>query len=353
MEGQKISFDNHKLMYHPDRVAEWLKTGDCYPLHVEVGLTNICNHECIFCALDWVVGKDKNIIDTEVMLNNLEDMANHGVKSIVFAGDGEPLLHKDFSKIVEAGKSYNLDLAITTNGVLFNEEIAERCLPHLSWIRVSVNGCTKETYSKIHRTNERDFDKVISNIKNAADLVHKNNYSTLIGVQTLLLPENKDEIVGLAKLVKEIGADNIQIKPYSQHPYSENKIEIDYAEINLSDKLEALNNDKFQVVYRKNAIQRLKDRSAYNNCYGLSFLALISAKGDIMTCNLFYNNPEFIYGNLYKNSFSEIWQSERRKDIIKKINENGTHNCREVCRLDGVNRYLHNLKNPEAYKNFV
>ena len=42
--------------------------------------------------------------------------------------------------------------------------------------------------------NERDFDKVISNIKNAADLVHKNNYSTLIGVQTLLLPENKDEI---------------------------------------------------------------------------------------------------------------------------------------------------------------
>ena len=353
MEGKKIDADNHKLIYHPDRVDEWLKTGDCYPIHVEVGLTNMCNHKCIFCALDWVVGKDKTKIDTGVMLNTLEDMANQGVKSVVFAGDGEPLLHKDIPKFVENGKAYSLDLATTTNGVLLNGEVAERCLPYLSWLRVSINAATKETYSKIHKTNEKDFYKVISNLKNAVDLVHKHSYPVTIGVQTLLLPENINEIESLAKLIKEIGADNIQIKPYSQHPYSENKISIDYATVNLADKLEVLNSNKFQVAYRENTIQRLKDKSAYNNCYGLPFFALISAKGDVIPCNLFYNNPEFIYGNLYKDSFPKIWKSERRQKIIEKINESGTYECREGCRLDVVNRYLHNLKNPHAHVNFI
>ena len=58
----KIDIDSHKLMYHPERVAEWKEKGDCYPIYVEIGLTNVCNHKCIFCGLDWARGK--NILDT-------------------------------------------------------------------------------------------------------------------------------------------------------------------------------------------------------------------------------------------------------------------------------------------------
>ena len=29
--------DGHKVHLHPKRVAEWLETGDCYPLDVEIG----------------------------------------------------------------------------------------------------------------------------------------------------------------------------------------------------------------------------------------------------------------------------------------------------------------------------
>ena len=89
-----MNVDNHKLMYHPERVAEWKEKGDCYPVYVEIGPTNACNHNCVFCALDWV-GSDKTFIDKDVMSSTLEDMAKNGVKSIMFAGEGEPLLHKN------------------------------------------------------------------------------------------------------------------------------------------------------------------------------------------------------------------------------------------------------------------
>ena len=76
-----MEVDNHKLMYHPERVAEWCEKGDCFPIYAEIGLTNRCNHRCIFCALDWL--EHSGIyIDREVMSRNLEDMGNHGLRSV-------------------------------------------------------------------------------------------------------------------------------------------------------------------------------------------------------------------------------------------------------------------------------
>ena len=46
--AQQPEVDNHKLMYHPERVTEWRERKDCYPIYVEIGPTNACNHRCIF-----------------------------------------------------------------------------------------------------------------------------------------------------------------------------------------------------------------------------------------------------------------------------------------------------------------
>ena len=46
--------DSHKLYLHPKRVSEWLEKGKCFPLQVEIGPTNKCNHRCKFCSLDWI-----------------------------------------------------------------------------------------------------------------------------------------------------------------------------------------------------------------------------------------------------------------------------------------------------------
>ena len=91
-------------------------------------------------------------------------MGKGGVKSAMYAGEGEPLLHRDMAKIVNHAKSVGIDNSFTTNGVHLRQEFLEECGKNISWIKVSFNAGTRETYAKVHRTKENDFDKVIEEL---------------------------------------------------------------------------------------------------------------------------------------------------------------------------------------------
>ena len=45
-----------------------------------------------------------------------------GLKSIVYAGEGEPLLHKEAFDIINYTKALGIDAAVSTNGVLLTAE---------------------------------------------------------------------------------------------------------------------------------------------------------------------------------------------------------------------------------------
>jgi len=352
-ETSKTLIDNHKLIYHPERVKEWKEREDCYPLYVEVGLTNVCNHKCLFCALDFLENGTE-FIDKEIMLRTLNEMSKKGVKSIMFAGEGESILHKDVGLFCQEAKRLGLDISITTNGVPLTKEKMEQCLPNLSWIRFSVDSGSPENYALVHGTNSEDFYKVIENIKQCVEFKKENNLDVTIGVQFLMIPQNKGEAVKLAKMLKEIGVDNFQIKPYSKHPSSMNDLIIDSEEYNCIEKeLNQFSSDKFKILFRGATAERIEEGLAYPECYGLPFFALIDAKGNVIPCNLFYGKSEFTYGNIYQNNFYEIWEGEKRKEVLSKLKICGVENCRHGCRLEVINRYLHRIKNPLGHDNFV
>ena len=350
-----IDIDHHKLMYHPERIAEWMKNGDCYPIYIEIGPTNSCNHKCSFCALDFIVGSGKiEFINSALMLKTLKEMGEKGVKSIMFAGEGEPLLHKDIGLFVKTSKQYRIDVSITTNGIALTKEKIEQCIPHLSWIRFSVDSGSPENYSAVHGTKSRDFEILKKNIEGAVKFRDENNLGVTIGAQFLAISQNIGEAPKLAEMLKEIGADNLQIKPYSHHPSSSNDFSTDSKYLdNLEKQLMKFSSDKFKVLFRKATMERIHCGITYNECYGSPFFALVDARGNVINCNLFYNNDEFTYGNLYKNSFEEIWQSEKRKEVLEKMRKKGVKECRVGCRIDPVNRYLDRLKNPHDHDNFI
>ena len=349
----KIETENHKLIYHPERVSEWLSTGDCYPIYVEIGPTNRCNHHCIFCALDWIEKEYKDI-DPVVMNRAFGEMSACGVKSVMFAGEGEPFLHPDICDFVINAKKAGLDVAMATNGVLFTEEKIRKCLPHLSWLRYSLDAGTADTHYKIHRGGKNDFDKIIGNIRKVVEIKKQNQYPVVIGVQLLIISENFDEIIPFIQLMKEIGVDNVQLKPYSQHPLSKNRYAVDVTRMDhLAEKLQEYNDDSFQVIFRQKSAHRVVEEKPYPECYGLPFYALIEADGNIIPCNLYHTRTEFAYGNLYNESFSEIWQSKKRHEVITKIKESGIETCRKGCRLDPANRYLSALKHLHPHVNFI
>jgi hypothetical protein len=59
-------------------------------------------------------------------------------------------------------------------------------------------------------------------------------------------------------------------------------------------------------------------------------------------------------GNIYKNTFKQIWESEKHKKLLRFANEKlDSGKCRVNCRMDEVNRYLWELKHPPAHVNFI
>lgn len=346
--------DSHKLGYHPERVAEWMRYKKCMPLHAEIGLTNACNHRCEFCTLDWIThGKD--FLDFETLESVLYDMEKIGIKSIYYAGEGEPTLHRHFSDIIRITKQYGMSVAVSTNGTRCTSEIAERTLHDLSWIRFSLDTINEFVYEKLHGVSCGTLKKVLENIESCVEIKKTLNLKVDIGVQVISTKETLSNLISLVLYMRNIGVDNVQIKPCHSHPQSSYKADplvISYE--SLRKDLISTETEKFKVIFRTRSMERLLESRTYKDCHGFNFYTLINAKGDVVPCNIFYDKKDFIYGNIYDNRFEEIWTRKRRCDINKKITESNFSMCGDYrCRQDVMNRYLERVQNPELNDEFI
>lgn len=353
----KYRIDSHKLMYHPERIDDWLRGKQIYPIYMEISPAGSCNHRCIYCALDFMEYLPR-FLDTAMLKRRLAEMGKLGVKSIMYAGEGEPFLHKDMADIIKCTKNSGIDAAVTTNGALFNQRLADTTLPYLSWIKVSINAARADTYAKIHRASPEDFSKVIKNMAYAAKIRRNNNYPCALGMQIILLPDNYKEVASLARKARGIGMDYLVVKPYSQHPLSKTKIfkDIKYSRyLDLSERLEKINNKHFNVVFRMNTMKKWDEpKRSYKHCLALPFWAYIDAAGNVWACSMYLKNNNFCLGNIYKTKFKDIWESAKHKKLISwAANKLNTDKCRVNCRMDEANRYLWELTHPSAHVNFI
>ncbi len=352
--SDSIRMDSHKLLFHPRRVAEWLEGRLIYPIEMEVGLSGACNHRCIFCAVDYMEYKPR-LLKAEVLVPNLRIMGQKGVKSIIYAGEGEPLVNPEAPEIINQTKSSGIDAAMSTNGVLFTREKAEYCMKSLSWIRFSIAGATDATYEKIHQCRQGDLQKVYQNMQDAVAVKRADNLKTTLGAQLLLLPENKSEVVQLAKTMREIGFDYFTVKPFSQHPQSKAQLQVDYSEAeDIGAELKECETEDFKIYFRSRSIENLGMEKPYDKCCGVNFMAYMDASGRVFPCIVFMGKDEYIYGNINDNTFDEIWESERAGKIRNIFDESFIRkNCRKNCRLDEMNKYLCELRHPGYHVNFI
>jgi len=350
----KYRIDSHKLFFHPRRVTDWLEGRDIYPIYAEIALARACNHRCVFCSMDFM-GYKPVLLDASVLKKRLTEMARLGLKSVMYAGEGEPLIHPKAADVIRHSRRAGLDVALTTNGVLLRPELCEQILADMSWIKVSINAGTARNYARIHRTKPADFETVFRNMACAARLKSRRNLKTALGMQMILLPENRAEAETLARRAKAAGLDYLVIKPYSQHPQSRTRAYrgVSYArDYALSERLARLNDERFHVVFRAETMRRWDAKAkGYGQCYGLPFWTYIDAAGDVWGCSRFLNNPKFLYGNILRSGFRAIWRGPTRRRCLRR--EIDLKLCSFNCRLDEINRYLWNLKHPPAHVNFI
>ncbi|MFZ5774285.1 MAG: radical SAM protein [Thermodesulfobacteriota bacterium] len=348
--------DSHKLMYHPERVASWLAGEDIYPINIEAGPVNRCNYRCSFCAFDYT-GYKGDFLDPDIFCRTLKEFAAIGVKSIVYAGTGEPLLHRNLPDFVSLAASLGIDVGLSTNAALFTPELIRKILPGLTWMRISFNAGTQEEYAKIHGCPPANYIRALENIHQCVAFKRANNLAITIGVQSLMLGENMANLLPLGRTLKKIGVDYFTLKPFSRHPASQcERLEDPSPPLEPSwvAEMEALTDQNFHVIIRTTAMELLQNgKKNYGKCLGLSFFSYIEADGKVYACNSFVGDTRYVYGSLAESSMTEIWKSEQRRTVLLDLAISGAAQCRLACRLDPVNQYLWRLKNPPMHVNFI
>lgn len=353
----RFRIDGHKLHLHPRRVADWVEGKNIAPLYIEASPSGACNHRCRFCGLDFM-GYQPRFLPTDIFCCRLEEMGSMGVKAIMYAGEGEPFLHRDMIEIAQATKRSGIDVAFTTNAVLFSPEKAHGILPVTSWIKVSCNAGDAATYAAIHGTKEADFERVMDNMAAAVRLRSELGSACTLGFQMVLLPENRKSVAALAERVRDMGADYLVVKPYSQHPQG---LGSEYASVRYEDmaglakELACFNTDSFRIVCREETARRHDaGEKGYGRCLALPFWSYIDAGCTVWGCSMFLENDRFAYGNLKEMSFAEIWNGSRRQESLAWCARHlDATSCRLNCRMDAINLYLHELRNPGAHASFI
>lgn len=345
MGTDKYRIDGQKLVFHPHYVSRildakdnWEQAKKIYPLYVEISPSGACNHRCTFCGIDYT-GYKPNLLDADILDERLHEMGKLGVKSVMFAGEGEPLLHKRINDMVLSAKTSGIDVAFTTNGVLLDKLYA---LDQCSWVKVSLNAGTKETYAAIHQTKEKDWDVVWAAIRRAA----KRKDSCTLGVQMVVLPENQRECGQLQSLCDDAGVDYLVLKPYSQHKFSHTRRYEGWKPV-------AMPQSSKRLVVREESMQT--DAIPYDKCQATPYTwAYVMATGDVYSCSAYLLDERFRLGNINEQTFQEIWEGERRKENWAFV-RNGLNisECRVNCRMDKSNRYLTDVINGVPHVNFI
>ncbi|MEO5334324.1 MAG: radical SAM protein [Magnetococcus sp. YQC-5] len=353
----KLFLDGSKLFHHLDEVVKWQQKKPFPPIHVEVSPTSACNHRCQFCYADHG-GHEKNFIPDNTLLTLMEDMGTMGVKSCLFAGDGEPLLHKKCIEAVRVGRAAGVDMALNSNGVPFTETMARQVLPHLTWMRFSIMSSDPAQYALIHGTRPEDLERAFTNIERAVRIKHEEKWSVTLGIQQVLLPENGNTVAELAKRAREIGVDYYVLKPFSQHPANRyqggDPLSLVERFAEQVESIQALSTDSFTAIFRRATFSDNGERD-YDRCLGLPFIGQIAGDGKVYACCPFFGDARFCYGDLRTTRFPEIWYGQQARETQQWIARDWDvrTNCMSYCRHHQINKLLWKQTHPPDHINFI
>ena len=340
-----LILDGTKLAWHLDRVRAWERGERIAPITIDMALTRACNYACHFCYA-MLQENDRKTIDRKVIVEFLEDCAEIGVRGVSFVSDGESTISPAFTDACTRGAELGLSIACGTNGFIFNRRKLEEILPSLTYLRINISAGERARYAEIMGVREEWFDRVVQNIRDMVAIKRERGLKVTIGLQMVLMPQYKDQILPLARLGKELRPDYLVIKHCSDD--EDGSLGVDYgayAELEQTLKeAESLSDPGYSVQVKWSKI-KAEGKRTYQRCYGPPFILQISGSGLVAPCGMLFNEryKKFHMGNIVEQRFRDIWASEqywRVMNYLASPDFNAQKMCGSLCLQHKVNEML-------------
>jgi len=325
-------FNPHKILKHFERVQAVARGENVYPITVEIDPINICNHRCGWCVSS--ASHTGEILSLQRFRELVDEVIDRDAKSVVIKGGGEPTVHPEINEMFRYLQEKNVPFGLITNGSMPRQATTDTILDTAEWVRVSLDAASAATHQTIHGT--KDFSKIICNVQYLTSHATR----TLIGLNFVAEPRNAMEIEPFARFGRDLGVAYVSIRcvfdPANPLPHRMRQIMREQA---AAAKL--LETGTFRV-FLGNFTDAYLDADPnqpfpYNKCLGPNLVGVVGADGEMYACCFLRGEKKFSFGNVNEQSFEDIWNGEKRKDVMEQVYQG---KCGRVC-LGGMtaNRY--------------
>lgn len=357
-------FGESKVMFHEERLGPYLhdyakkldsldRLKGLVPVTMELDLTNVCTHQCPLCTgirsseangeRLYTVAADGEEMPVAKAAVYICQMAAAGVKALIFTGGGEPTVYKQLVALIQRANELGMDVALITHGGLLHKHDMPSLVEACSWIRISIDAGDAKQFRDVHGSGNstREWHQVWENVTALCEQRTVNKSSCTIGVAFLAGKENVSGMLKCAMRAARSGADYFQVRPFHgqlafdpRHIIEEVRCLCDKAGYTMSI---VASDQKYSQMKNGQPVPR-----DYDHCHLTQFASVICANEKMYVCCHLRNMEQFCIGDLRKNTFEEIIQSQHRATVNDGVK---VSKCLPLCRGDYTNRLVELLVN--------
>ena len=294
------------------------------PVSISIEPTTSCNLRCPECPSGLrSFTRDTGMLNENFFKETIDSLYKD-LLYLIFYFQGEPYLNPQFLEMVNYASQKGIYTATSTNAHYLTDEMAKKTVESgLDRLIISIDGTTQEVYES-YRVGGK-LDKVLQGAQNMVKWKKelKSNTPHLI-FQFLVVKPNEHQIEDAKKLTKELGVDEIRFKTAQLYDYE-------------------LGNDLMPTIDEYSRYKKNKDgtysikNKLLNHCWKLWHSCVITWDGKVVPC-CFDKDAQHQLGDLQKNTFSNLWQSEPyqnfRRSLLKSRSEiDICKNCSEGTKV--------------------
>lgn len=297
--------------------------------HLFLELTLRCNEHCRHCgsyAGDVCMPEMTPEQYHDVLVKVKEDFDISDMMLCITGG--EPLLRKDFFTIMEDARDLGYRWGMTTNATMITKDVAHRLrTAGMKTVSVSIDGL-EETHDSF-RGLKGGYRRAMEGIQN---LIDEGGFRA-IQVTTVVNHTNLHELDALWDIFREMDIDSwriINLEPIGRA--------LQYPELMLTkedyrtmfDFIRSKRREGWPVQYGCSHYLGLdyerEVRDWYWLCNAGVYTASIMTNGDIGACLDIERRSETIQGNIFKDSFKDVW--DNRFEIFRRPLSESCEKCR-------------------------
>lgn len=168
--------------------------------------TSACNLNCKMCFRHSWINEKIGFMADATFKHILEDISDTELKSVMFGGMGEPLLHKNIVGMVHSFSEQNIKTELLTNATLLTRECANELIEAgLDTLWISVDEFGREEYEKIHSGSR--FDLIKQNI----EYFNKIRKKCSMGLTFVIMQDNIDKLIKINEFADDLFFDYINL----------------------------------------------------------------------------------------------------------------------------------------------